>query len=60
MIDKFETCQNCPDRKLYCHNNCKGYLYRRKKYEEIRKKKCENNAFYVYRRESGFNKKRGK
>lgn len=37
MIDKFKTCQNCPDRCIEpnCHNTCEGYLARKKRFEKI-------------------------
>lgn len=37
MIDKFKTCQNCPDRCIEpnCHTTCEGYLARKKMYEKI-------------------------
>ena len=30
MHDKFETCQDCPDRTIEpnCHEDCDGYKYR--------------------------------
>lgn len=45
MIDKFETCQNCPDRKLYYHNDCKGYLYRRKNMKKYVKRNVKTMLF---------------
>lgn len=36
-IDKFKTCQNCPDRSIHpnCHNTCEGYLARKKQIDDI-------------------------
>jgi len=27
-MNKFDTCQGCPDRTVGCHGACEGYQYR--------------------------------
>lgn len=59
--NKFETCQDCPDRTVYntdadadeqqnCHTTCEGYLFRQKQNEEKRKKRRQENTFIEYKR----------
>lgn len=38
-IDKFKTCQNCPDRTIHpnCHTICEGYLYRKMQIDKANK-----------------------
>ncbi len=42
-MDKFETCQNCPDRTVEpnCHMTCEGYLFRSEKAEKVRRERYE-------------------
>lgn len=48
MVDKYETCKDCPDRVVQpnCHSTCEGYLARRKKYDEANEKRFKENSQY--------------
>ena len=43
-IDKFKTCQNCPDRSIHpnCHNTCEGYLARQRQIKKIKAARKED------------------
>ena len=51
MIDKFKTCQNCPDRSINppCHDTCEGYLHRVEKHRQISEKQKFENDISDYR-----------
>lgn len=34
MIDKYKTCQDCPDRNIKCRMSCAGWQYREAKKKE--------------------------
>lgn len=49
--NKFETCEDCPDRSIEpnCHNTCRGYLYRQEQKEKIRKEKAKDSDYIGFK-----------
>lgn len=46
--NSFESCENCPNRKLGCRSTCKGWAYREeKKKERYAKKDLARKSHYV-------------
>lgn len=48
-MDKTKSCQDCPDRELYCHVICEEYIARKKKREEANKNRHKEECFYYGR-----------
>ena len=49
--NKFESCRNCPDRTVEpnCHETCRGYIFRQKQQEKIRKSKQAEYELWGFR-----------
>lgn len=48
MFDKTASCLNCPDRELYCHSACEGYIQRTIQRQKLNQMAQERIAEYEF------------
>lgn len=52
-MDKYKTCENCPDRQWEpenCHTTCEGYLFRCEQNQKKKDKRKEDFEFNSYKK----------
>lgn len=47
--NKFNSCKNCPDRELACHDVCEGFKFRQKKVKDLKARRNEDKYEYTVR-----------
>lgn len=53
-------CQNCPERRLVCHDRCPAYMAYHEERIVIQQKRREASEFHVYMRKTVYQLKRSK